>query len=326
MATIEVSTWAELKTALQNNPENTIKLTADIDMNEVAPTGDSIAMSYGSSSILDGNGHTIKNLRTKISSPAPIFGTSFAGTGRSFTIKNLNFVNLILAGASLVGATASNMQPPTTTVFENVGIVGSRSGAAYLFSYNGGITMNRCTIELPWKGSGSNLAYTSLVPKTLNESPSITALANYCRFVESHGGWTVPETLYYNTVDSAFLGCSYFKLSGCRIEGSVKLPFGNTRYYPYINNPYVCKYTPSSQNVCDLDWKGTVTNTYNEVYYQNFSGVMKKSFLKANGTEITISTDGGTSGYPKPIIATAAQMKDASWLSGQGFDIVVPSE
>ena len=35
-ATIEVSTWAELKTALQNNPENTIKLTADIDMNEVA--------------------------------------------------------------------------------------------------------------------------------------------------------------------------------------------------------------------------------------------------------------------------------------------------
>lgn len=324
MATVEVSTWPELKTALQSGSNGkTVKLTSDIDMNEVAPTGDTISVTYNAN-VIDGNGHAIKNLRTRVSNPVPIFDTQFSATDFTFTIKNINFVNLILAGASLVGKSTGSGYTAATTIFENIGIVGSRSGAAYLFTYNSGITMNRCTIELPWKGSGSDLTYTSLIPKTISESPSITASANYCRFVESHGGWTVPS-LSSGTIDSAFLGCSYFKLSGCRIEGSVKLPYGNNKYYPYIHNPYVCKYTPSAQNVCDLDWKGTVTNN-EAALYQNFSGVMKKSFLKGDGTAITTTEDGGTSGYPKPIIADAAQMKDASWLSTAGFDIIVPSE
>lgn len=327
MSTVEVSSWPELKAALQNNDNdgNTIKLIADIDMNGVAPTGDNIVMTYTNSMILDGDNHTIKNLRTKVSSPVTIFGMNLGSTGGAFTIKNLNFQNLISAGASLIGANGG--YTAGTTVLEDVNICGTRSGAAYLFSYTGGITMTSCSIDLPWKGTGSTLTYTSLKPKTSGTSPSITDYANYCRFVESYGGWDVPDTIYYTDEDSAFLGCSYFKLSGCRIEGSVKLPYGNNKYYPYIHNPYVCKYTPSAQNVCDLDWKGTVTyGNINTAYYQNFSGVMKKAFFKADGTAVSNPTNGGASGYPKPILATESQMKDASYLSGQGFDIIVPSE
>lgn len=314
------STWAEVKAALQSG--NNVTLTADIDMNEVNPLGDNIIMNYGSTCTLDGNGHTIKNLRTKVSSPVAIFGMAFGGTGRTFTIKNLDFQNLILAGASLIGANGGTAA--STTVIENVRICGTRSGEAYMFSYNGGITMSRCSIDLPWKGSGDNLAYTSLKPKQTGASPSITDYANYCRFVESYGGWNIPN-VNYDATDSAFLGCSYFKLNGCRIEGSMKMPYSSGYSYFILNilNFYVARYTPSAQNVCDIDWILPTNDNY-EVQYSNFSGVVKKSFTKPNGTSVTSVYDWSTSGYPIPIFATEEQMKDAAWLSNAGFDIIVP--
>ena len=169
MATVEVSTWAELKTALSDNSNdgNTIKLTADIDMNGVAPEGDNIVMSYDNAITLDGDNYTIKNLRTKLSSPVAIFGMAFGGTGRTFTIKNLKLQNLILSGASLIGANGGTAA--STTILEDVRICGSRSGAAYMFSYYGGITMSKCTIDLPWKTTGADLTYTSLKPKQTEE-------------------------------------------------------------------------------------------------------------------------------------------------------------
>ena len=86
MAQINVSTWAELVTALSSVPTNqdtTILLTADIDMNDVAPEGTGIEIEssfwYYTLTINGGytdpdtgeqKNHVIKNVRTPIASTA----------------------------------------------------------------------------------------------------------------------------------------------------------------------------------------------------------------------------------------------------------------
>jgi hypothetical protein len=85
MATIEVSTWAELAAAVRAaNSGDTIKLIADIDCNDEIPEGVSstinspisintltITGEYTEDNVT--KSHVIKNLRTSSSIPVPIF-------------------------------------------------------------------------------------------------------------------------------------------------------------------------------------------------------------------------------------------------------------
>ena len=341
MAAVEVSTWPQLKTELQSSHD--VKLMADIDMNEAAPNGDYVTLE--GSVTIDGNHHVIKNLRTTVSSPKPIFLCHYPGT-RSLTIKDLDFQNLILAGNSLVGSDSSYNSYPSPTQINGCRFVGSRSGAAYLLAYNSGITLNNCYFNLPWQGSGqSNLSYTSLIPKS---TENVSAIANYCWFREKYTGWIYNSTMgtYYPDASSAneripSFSFSMFKLNGCYIDGSMKIPAG----YDVINSGrkyvYYCElilkavnnaYTPSAQNVFDCDLIadiGGTSLTENTIRTCGWSGVIKKNAHTPGGVEVSSYTfpSGSTmGGSTTPIFESPADMKNAAELANDGFDIIVPSE
>jgi len=322
MAVVECSTWAQLKTALQAS--NDVKLMADIDMNEVAPNGDYITLSYGESLTLDGNHHKIRNLRTTVDSPRPIFACQFGGVNRRLIIKDLDFQNLILAGASLVGSNTGYSYPPSTTQINSCRFVGSRSGAAYLLAYNTGITANNCYFDLPWTGAGqSNLAYTSLISK--NTSSATTAVANYCRFKEKYTGWIYPSEVEYNTSDKYF-SFSFFKINGCRIEGSFTLPnadIQNASLLHLLSTYNLNAYTPSAQNVFDVELS-LLSNDREKMFVVTKATLIKKSAKLPNGTVLTADSAYETWAGDTPILATAEEMTDAAVLSAKGFDIVVP--
>ena len=92
MAVVEVGTWADLVTQLAVS-NNTVKLANDIDCNDEIPMG--VASSVTVASDFDGQGHTIRNLRSHLTSPVTIFKTSGPSEGTR-TFRNIDFVNLIL--------------------------------------------------------------------------------------------------------------------------------------------------------------------------------------------------------------------------------------
>ena len=76
---------------------------------------------------------------------------------------------------------------------------------------------------MPWKGAGqTDLSYTSLLPK--DDENATSAVANYCRFKESYGGWTYEANGYDSSPALRVFSFSYFKCSGCRIEGTMTIP------------------------------------------------------------------------------------------------------
>lgn len=347
MAIKEVSTWAGLVTALNGfSTGDIIKLTADINLNTEYPQGvDSCAFDQsgyeGSAVTIDGDGHAIINLRTRLSSPVSIFTKTGTGNYLTVNFKNIDFVNLILTGASLVSLTSND-----TMIFQNCRFVGSRSGAAYLINNNTNVTLTTCYIDMPWAGAGqTNLSYTSLIPKSTS---NVTAVANYCWFREKYTGWIYntaigtynPNASSANDIIPSF-SFSMFKLNGCYIDGSMTIPAGydvisSGRKYVYycelisraVNNAY----TPSAQNVFDCDLIADIGSTSlneNTIRTCGWSGVIKKNAHTVGGAEITSYTfpsGSGMGGSIAPIYATPAQMKDAQALSDLGFDIVVPSE
>ena len=338
MATKEVSTWDGLVTALNGFATgDVIKLTADIDLNREYPTGvDSCSFeqsgSEGSSVTIDGNGHKIKNLRTKISSPSNIFVKSGTSSALSVTFKDTDFVNLILSGAALISVSGHN---DDTMTFKNCRFVGKRTGASYLIAQNKNVTLESCYFNVPWQGSGlSTRQYISLIPR----SSSVTStVVNYCWFHEHYTGWIMPDGWNYNDdVNSVFFSFSFMKINGCYIDGDgvcTKETINGSdgaNMLKFITKANAAGYTPSAQNVFD----GTITIMNGidngRIEIGNLSGVMKKDIQVPSGST-AISTysnvqDGDVvaTNKPFPIKATASQMQDASWLSNQGFDIIIP--
>ena len=349
MAVKEVSTWDGIVAALRNfSTGDIIRLTADIDLNYEYPLGvdavNFIAGGYeGASVTIDGNGYAIRNLRTKISSPANIFYKT-AGNQLTVTFTNIDFVNIILGGASFVQMTVSG----DTLNFQNCRFVGSRNGAAYLVNISESVTLNltRCFINVPWQGAGqTNLSYTSIIPKSTRAAAVWRTTANYCWFREKYTGWTYNTTGIYTPGDNdgnvriPSFSFSMFKLSGCYIDGSMKIPAGHdvinsgTRYVYYcelINRATNNDYIPSAQNVFDCDLiadVGSASLSDNTIRTCGWSGVIKKNAHTPGGVEVPTYTfpSGSTmGGSTAPIFATPAQMKDAAWLSNAGFDIIIP--
>lgn len=91
MATIEVSSWAELIAATGSANSNDIKLTADIDMNDTPLTAQKNI--YCAS--LDGQGHKIANLQPQnLTSPPTLLAFQNTGSNTECAIKNINFENV----------------------------------------------------------------------------------------------------------------------------------------------------------------------------------------------------------------------------------------
>ena len=359
MATVEVSTWAELVSAISNVPtteDTIIKITADIDLNDTNPEGVTNSFNSGwftRTLVIDGSytdsvtgetkNHVIKNLRTPISGTGSIF-YFYYGSDTSSAIgvkfKGIDFQNFILSSGHGFDYDDTHLHTFVLTL-ENCRFVGSR-GNYYLIGknhytssqHNCSNILNNCYVDMPWSGAGqTNLAYTSLIPK--DDGNATSAVATYCRFKETYGGWTWGDSLTYQSTDR-FFSCSYFKMSGCRVEGSTQIcgvTDSNDKgayYMPIISKPNA-SYVPTTQNVFDVEItavRNSATYDTDNVLYSTFTGVVNKN-VKYNGTDVTTFTDnrsgfdGGTT--TAPIFATPTQMKDPSYLLSQGFNIIVPA-
>lgn len=357
MAQINVSTWAELVTALSSVPTNqdtTILLTADIDMNDVAPEGTGIEIESGfwyyTLTINGGytdpdtgeqKNHVIKNLRTPIGSTANLFYFKFTnpyGSSNAIYMKflNIDFQNIDLATGNFVDWDSSKLQNFILTL-ENCRFVGKRNN--YYLCGKNFLTCTSCYFDIAWRGNGqTNLAYTSLIPK--DDSNATNAFANYCRFKETYGNWTYSSN-YGMSPTIRVYSFSYFKCNGCRIEGSMTVPvWQNTTLTQYNSLSFLCaffsipnnSYIPTAQNVFDVSLicDDTGMTEFNKVVgCSGFSYLVKMDAkCKSDGSVCTYTTNGADSidgaSRPLPLLATPAQMRDAQWLSNNGFDIVVP--
>lgn len=344
MSTYNVTTWSDLVYYLaQGRPDDVdtvINLMNDIDMNEVAPTGvgTNQIKCFGRSMVLNGNGHYIKNLRTSISNPQPIFSMANYHylPSKALNIQNLDFVNLICAGADFLYDSSAYRQ----VNFSNCRFVGYRTGNSYLINQTAYVNCTSCYFDMPWYGAGSSAYdYTSLVARGAPTSDAIPT-ANYCWFHETYGGWTLTggssstsPTIGYPTTQ-----CSMFAMNGCYIDGVMKVPYkqtsSNVDAYCYVYRSDIGQYyTASTPNVIDMEWRTTRHPTWTPGSYTgyvlNMNGIFSEKVTYYGDVPISPSTISytrtSTGSQPNIILATPEQMQDVDWLRAQGFPIIDPT-
>ena len=328
MANVEVSTWAELLTAIAGFTDgDTIKLIADIDLTEDYSMGvEKITLAADKTFIIDGgfeNGtsvgnHTIKGLSSNLTTPDNIFEAAGATTG--FILRNIDFYNINLAGGDFYKNTDANAP---TVQFTNVRFLGRRTGQSYLINAQH-ILVERCCFDIPWEGlNEGTISWTSLAPKPANSNTATDYVANFCRFVEHYTGWVLPTSNYGQHTYLMF-SCSYFKISGCRLEGDMKVPnLNGTNGIPceVIFTKNIENFSPFAMNVLDVAITSDSTKT--KARYQYWFGVYVSRVKNGNGVEVTEwVSDSNLSPYKYfPLIATPNQAEDAEWLHNHGFDI-----
>lgn len=154
MATVNVSTWAELTTAVNSATEDTtVELTSDIDMNDELPTG--ITTRVGGSTykfIINGNSHKIKNLYAN-----SINGVLHGRSGYIMEINNVDFENAYLTNSAQFGINVELHNCSLSAKLENsqigdctfyyCGLAVTGFGTSYL-SYNRKAYFYFCNVEL----------------------------------------------------------------------------------------------------------------------------------------------------------------------------------
>lgn len=93
MAEVSVSTWDALRTAVSNaGSSDIVKLTADIDMNDEYRTGVDDTKRIIGSCTIDGDGHTIRNIRYI----GGIYLFSTPSSNSWLTVKDIKLENMII--------------------------------------------------------------------------------------------------------------------------------------------------------------------------------------------------------------------------------------
>ena len=317
MATREVSTWAELVAAIRaSGDSDTVKLIADINCDNEIPEGVSSTITTSAAYLkIDGEyvedgvtkRHEIRNLRSSTNSPVTIFKITTSKYTDSFTMKGIDFLNLILSAPLLedYNYTAGNNN---TVNIQNCRFTGKRTSPLMKMTRgsNERTTFNfqRCYCNMIYNGNThSNLPLFDLY------TTGIGYMSN-CRIRETFAGTYTPSS------SDGEATCSVFnmRLSGCRVEGEV-VSGKNPRYH---SDAAMSGYTPAAQNVYDVDFKLT-NNTDTSVPLYAFKGVVKVPIRKKDDESTTYTISSASTGV---IQATESQMQDASWLAQQGFDIV----
>ena len=103
-------------------------------------------------------------------------------------------------------------------------------------------------------------------------------------------------------------------LTDVRVEGEVV----SGKYPRYHSDATISGYTPSAQNVYDVDFKLT-NDTDTSVPLYAFKGVVKVPICKKDDETTTYTISSASTGV---IQATESQMQDVDWLTQNGFDIV----
>lgn len=321
MATREVSTWAELRSAITSAASgDTIKLIADIDCNDEIPEGVSSTISPPTNiSTLTITGeytednvtksHVIRNLRTSMLSPVTIFKFTADNT-KYIYIRRIDFLNLILS-APLIEHYNSN------------------NNSAFLYVLNCRITGKRTSKVINVTRTATNLWTTLDVRKSYFNIPYYgTAVDNLPMFNLYSAGSNVGGVMSNCRIRETFTGtytpsstdgeatCSVFnmQLSGCRVEGEVV----SGKYPRYHSDAKMSGYTPAEQNVYDVDFKLT-NNTDTSVPLYVFKGVVKIPIRKKDAETTTYTISSASTGV---ILADESQMQDVDWLIQHNFDIV----
>lgn len=343
MATYEVSTWAELVSKLSQTTleSRTIKIIADIDCNDEIPTGvGSTIPIYNSGDypvIIDGSytennvvkNHVIRNLRTNVTSPVGIFNLyryssqSSGNRNTNVTFKNIDFINLILAGAPFINEVNSGVIFSNVLTFNKCRFVGRRDrflincdGSGYNSGGNA-LTFTSCFFNIPYKPTGTDNTYVPLNRVIYSAS----MIANYCWFRETYGGWNIG--MFAPTV-SVSPHCSTHNLSlnGCYIDGIIvgyKDSIGITNSYSYNS---------TIQSVVDADLRSYGNDGSITVSIFAPKGIYKTA--ENNNTNVVKKYGDDSVNCPisnqnvSAIPESPEDMKNPAKLYADGFDIVVP--
>lgn len=333
MATVEVSTWSQLVTALSTSVQEskTIKLMNDIDCNDEIPTGvGSTITCYGSCgypTTVDGSyeedgvikNHVIRNLRTNVSTPVSIFKivtNKSSGSGRacSITLKNIDFINLILMGGALISSYEDSIIGGHKVFITKCRFVGKRNRHLFNGSSDTGVSddstyllMTSSFFNIPYFPTATENTYVPLVGEWTGTNTYIRA--QFCWFRHSYNGWDIPNNNGYHTYTR------YMQMNGCYNDGEIVGSNGLT-----ITQKY--DYASPIQNVVDCTIKllgGTNTST---IYAPK--GIWRDHVVDYNNpsTQYTDCVNGNSNLAIK--VTPESNMTNPTWLAQNGFDIVVP--
>ena len=334
MATIvEVSTWAELRTALSTSTQDTktIKITADIDCNDEIPTGvGSTITCYGSVSYMttvDGSytvgeetrNHVIRNLRTNVSNPVNIFNIQSnkeSGSGRAcgITFKNIDFINLILMGGALIGSYNDSIIGGRKININKCRFVGRRNQYLFNGKSDTGVSddstyllMTSSFFNIPYFPTTTENTYVPLVGEWTGTNTYIRA--QFCWFRHSYNGWSITNNNNYQTYTR------YMQMNGCYNDGEIVGANGLE-----ITQKY--SYASPIQNVVDCDIKLLSGSNTSTIYAPK--GIWRDHVVDFNNpsTQYTDCVNGNSSLAIK--VTPESNMTSPTWLSEHGFDIVVP--
>lgn len=338
MATYNVSTWAELVTAIRSidtSVTNTIYITKDIDCNDEIPEG--VASSVrpaGSSSISSLNltitgaytensvtkNHVIRNLRTDITSPVSIFRFSDGSTATKYIdFRNIDFINLVLDRPLVQMDTWRN----TYTRFYSCRFVGRRTQSLIYHSVNSSsdsttVQFFSCFFNVEYKGTAQENV--PLVRKTGNSYDYF--YANYCRIKSTYTGWTVGTNFSPSIATDPQNITHTLRLNSCYLYGTF---VGGSAQQMGITDYY--NYNGSTQNVIDADLRmvGNTSASGTSISVVMPKGIFVNKIRKwgDDSVEYTVSNY-NSSGEAKAIPIPPDKMTDPAYLYAHGFDIVVP--
>jgi len=319
MITVDVSTWTELVEAFNNGgtkytDDVTIKLISDIDCNAEIPEGVEATISPNTGNyyfILDGGygdnqNHVIRNLRTHVVSPVGIF----RATSYGLTLKNIDFINLILDSQLLtIGGNSSTV----ACTFNNCRFVGRRTynlwdniykTTAGIKTTGVGVKLYSCFFNIPYIKSPYVAAD---VPLERNDATGsylkYNSYAYFCRFVESHNA------------DTGIISCDNLKLSGCYVQGELTSSSPITIISQY-------EYDSAVQNVVNLTLK-TTEEQGTIVVVNAPKGIWKDAIYSTDSTILTPYQYTNTN--PLAIPESPTDMMNASELYSDGFDVQRPN-
>lgn len=253
---IAVNTWAEFLAAYESSEDTVIELMADLDANENLP--DKYYYRPVAKTI-NGNGHTIYNISSKVVLNNPIFR---ADGGNNIVFNNCNLYNCYRIENQPIFWSSDSYRPQ----FSDCKIVGR--GLQFIAQR---ATFQRCSFS--WSGTTA--------------ADAGSALSFYNSWVK------IDHTRAANS-SSAFLGT----LNNSYIEGAISQTASGTFNFKVANNldSSVINIETSATNAT---FPSGTTSVYNSSKQPNF-------------------TDSGNC-----IGVTDAQLKNAAYLQGIGFNIVI---
>lgn len=291
MADHYANSWEELSTEIGASSDgDTIYITSDIDCNSEIPGGVESTISLGNITI-DGsyeeNGiiksRQIRNLRTNISSPVPIFIFNYP------TLRYIDFFNIDIDQALFLRRADTN-----NIYLDHCRFKGRRK--YYLIEYQqfwrSSVTLTSCYFDMPSIGG-----YVPLV------RPGASIYATGCYFVETYTGWDVA-----GGIDTSSYGIN---MSGCYTEGEI---VGDNSID--ITNNY--SYDSPLQNVVDatLKTKSTEGTTINIAAPK---GIWKNSIVNYEDESISYVYDNINT--PLAIPESPSDMTNTTKLYNDGFDV-----